>query len=192
VLARKDLPPANLREFVSYLKENSSKLNMAHAGAGSTSHLGCLLFNRLTGAKPTMIPFGGTAPAMNALVGNQVDYMCDVTTNAVPQLLAGNIKAYAIATPIRNPMVPNVPTAIEGGLPEFDVSAWSGVFAPKGTPPAIIEKLNAALNTALNDPSVRKRLLDFGSDVPPPTKRDAKTLGELVRSEVARWKDVLN
>jgi tripartite-type tricarboxylate transporter receptor subunit TctC len=191
VLARKDLPPRNLREFARYLKDNSAKVNMAHAGIGSSSHVTCLPFNQAVGVRPTMIPYGGTGPAMNALVAGQVDYMCDVITNAAPQVQVGTIKAYAIAMPQRNPALPDVPTAAEEGMPSFDPTSWVAVFAPKGTAGAVRDKLSSALDKALDDPAVRKRLTDLGNDIPESGQRGARPLGDLVRSETARWSAVL-
>ena len=191
VLARKDLPPRNLQEFVRYLKDNSAKVNMAHAGIGSSSHVTCLPLNQAVGVRPTMIPFSGTGPAMNALVAGQVDYMCDVITNAAPQIQAGTIKAYAIAMPKRNPALPDVPTAMEEGMPAFDPTSWVAVFAPKGTAGVIRDKLSSALNKALDDSAVRKRLTDLGNDIPDTAQRGPQPLGELVRSETTRWSAAL-
>lgn len=187
ILARKDLPPKDLKEFVAYAKANGSKLNEAHAGVGSVSFTSCTLLNHIIGVKPTRVPFTGTGPSMNALVGGQVDYMCDQIVNAVPQVQAGTIKSYGVATPERNPALPDVPTTKEGGLPEFQTSAWNAMFAPKGTPKPIIDKLNAALVKALDDDTVRKRLLDLGSDIPDREGRTPEALAKLVASEVDRW-----
>jgi tripartite-type tricarboxylate transporter receptor subunit TctC len=187
ILAKKDFPAANLKEFVSYVKANADKLNMAHAGVGSVSFTTCLLLNHLLNVKPTSVPFNGTGPAMNALVGGQIDYMCDQIVNAVPQVKGGTIKAYAIATPQRNPALPDVPTTAEAGLPEYQASAWNALFAPKETPKPIVEKLNAALSAALDDPNTRKRLLDLGSDIPEGEGRSSPALGTLVKKEVDRW-----
>ena len=134
----------------------------------------CELLNSVLDIKPTGVPFNGTGPAMNALVGGQVDYMCDQIVNAVPQINGGTIKAYAIATPERNPSLPDVPTTAEAGLPEFQAQAWNAMFAPKGTPPAIVAKLNAAVVKALDDENVRKRLLDLGSVIPTGRRADAR------------------
>jgi tripartite-type tricarboxylate transporter receptor subunit TctC len=191
ILAKKDFPAKDLKEFVAYVKANSDKLNEAHAGVGSVSFTTCTLLNSLLGAKPTRVPFTGTGPSMNALIAGQVDYMCDQIVNVVPQVQAGNIKGLAIATAQRNPALPNVPTTTEAGLPEFKVSAWNAVFAPKGTPPAVIEKINSALSKALDDESVRKRLLDLGSDIPSGAGRSRQALADLVKSEVARWTPIL-
>jgi tripartite-type tricarboxylate transporter receptor subunit TctC len=191
ILAKKDFPPNDLKEFVSYVKANEAKLNMAHAGVGSVSFTSCLLLNSILGVKPTSIPFQGTGPAMNALVGGQVDYMCDQIVNAVPQINGGTIKAYAVGTPERNPALPNLPTSKEAGLPEFQVSAWNALFAPKGTPKPIVDKLNAAVVAALDDETVRKRLLELGSDIPTKEKRTPQALAQLVKSEIDRWTPVI-
>jgi tripartite-type tricarboxylate transporter receptor subunit TctC len=191
ILAKKDFPPNDLKEFVSYVKANEAKLNMAHAGVGSVSFTSCLLLNSILGVKPTSIPFQGTGPAMNALVGGQVDYMCDQIVNAVPQINGGTIKAYAVGTPERNPALPNLPTSKEAGLPEFQVSAWNALFAPKGTPKPIVDKLNAAVVAALDEETVRKRLLELGSDIPTKEKRTPQALAQLVKSEIDRWTPVI-
>jgi putative tricarboxylic transport membrane protein len=191
ILAKKDFPAKDLKEFTAYVKANVDKLNNAHAGVGSVSFTTCLLLNSILGVKPTTIPFQGTGPSMNALVGGQVDYMCDQIVNAVPQIKGGTIKAYAIATPERNPALPDLPTTKEAGLPEFEASAWNALFAPKGTPAAIVEKLAAALDKALDDEGVRKRLLELGSDIPGKDRRGPAPLSALVKSEVDKWGKVI-
>jgi tripartite-type tricarboxylate transporter receptor subunit TctC len=191
ILARKDLPPKDLKEFISYVKENESKINAAHAGVGSVSHVSCELLNSVLGVKPIGVPFNGTGPAMNALVAGQVDYMCDQIVNAVPQINGGTIKAYAVATPERNPSLPNVPTTAEAGLPAFQAQAWNAIFAPKGTPPEVVAKLNAAVVKALDDETVRKRLLDLGSVIPAAADRTPAALGTLVKNEITKWTPVL-
>ena len=191
ILGRKDFPPKDLKEFVAYLKANEAKVNAAHAGIGSVSHVSCQLLNSILDIKPTGIPFNGTGPAMNALVGGQVDYMCDQIVNAVPQINGGTIKAYAVATPERNPSLSDVPTTKEGGLPAFQAQAWNAIFAPKGTPAPVIARLNEAVDKALNDENVRKRLLDLGSVIPGPADRTPEALAALVKSEIAKWTPVL-
>jgi tripartite-type tricarboxylate transporter receptor subunit TctC len=191
ILARKDFAPKDLKEFIAYAKANTEKLNAAHAGVGSVSHVSCELLNSVLDIKPIGVPFNGTGPAMNALVGGQVDYMCDQIVNAVPQINGGTIKAYAIATPERNPSLPDLPTTAEAGLPAFQAQAWNAIFAPKGTSPAIIAKLNAAASKALDDENVRKRLLDLGSVIPKPAERTPEALAALVKSEIAKWTPVL-
>jgi tripartite-type tricarboxylate transporter receptor subunit TctC len=191
ILAKKDFPAKDLKEFVAHVKANDSRMNMAHAGVGSVSFTSCLLLNHVLKVKPTSIPYQGTGPAMNALVAGQVDYMCDQIVNAVPQVLGGTIKAYAVGTAERNPALPDVPTTKEAGLPEFEVSAWNALFAPKGTPKPIVDKVNAAAAQALDDEGVRKRLLDLGSDIPAREKRTPQALAELVKNEIARWTPII-
>jgi tripartite-type tricarboxylate transporter receptor subunit TctC len=134
ILARKDFPPKDLKEFIAYAKTNAEKLNMAHAGVGSITFTFGLLLNSLLSVKPTLVPFSGAAPAMNAVVGGHVDYMCAPIQLAGPQVQSGTVKAYAIGAVDRNPITPNVPTSGEAGLPEFQASFWVALFAPKGTP----------------------------------------------------------
>lgn len=191
ILARKDFPPKDLKEFVAYVKANAEKVNAAHAGVGSVSHVSCELLHSILDVKPVGVPFNGTGPAMNALVAGQVDYMCDQIVNAVPQINAGTIKAYAIATPERNPSLPNVPTTVEAGLPAFQAQAWNAMFAPKGTSPAILASLSAAAGKALDDETVKKRLLELGSVIPTPADRTPEALATLVKNEIAKWTPVL-
>jgi tripartite-type tricarboxylate transporter receptor subunit TctC len=191
IVARKDFPAKDLNEFVKYLKANESKVNEAHAGVGSVSYTTCTLLNSILNIKPTAVPFNGTGPALNALLGGQVDYMCDQIVNLVSQIEGGAIKPYAIAIPSRSPALPNVPTTKEGGLPEYEVSAWNAMFAPKGTPQPIVDKLTDALDKALNDENVKKRMLELGSVMPEGPERGQKALADHVKKEVARWTPVL-
>ena len=191
ILAKKDFPPKDLKEFVDYVKKNEKTLNMAHAGVGSVSFTTCLLLNHILKVKPTSIPFQGTGPSMNALIGSQVDYMCDQIVNAVPQVQGGTIKAYAIGTEQRNPSLPNVPTSKEAGLPDFQASAWNALIAPKGTPKLIMDKLSAALDKSLDDEATRKRLLELGSDIPGKDRRGGPALMTLVTAEIAKWTPVI-
>jgi tripartite-type tricarboxylate transporter receptor subunit TctC len=191
ILAKKDFPPKDLKEFVDYVKKNEKTLNMAHAGVGSVSFTTCLLLNHILKVKPTSIPFQGTGPSMNALIGSQVDYMCDQIVNAVPQVQGGTIKAYAIGTEQRNPSLPNVPTSKEAGLPDFQASAWNALIAPKGTRKLIMDKLSAALDKSLDDEATRKRLLELGSDIPGKDRRGGPALMTLVTAEIAKWTPVI-
>jgi tripartite-type tricarboxylate transporter receptor subunit TctC len=191
ILAKKDFPAKDLKEFITYVKANTDKMNMAHAGVGSVSYSSCELLSSVLDIKPVGVPFNGTGPAMNALVGGQVDYMCDQIVNAVPQINGGTIKAYAVATPERNPALPDLPTTAEAGLPKYQASAWNAIFAPKGTPAPILAKLNAAAVKALDDENVRKRLLDLGSDIPKAEARTQAALAALVKSEIEKWSAVL-
>jgi tripartite-type tricarboxylate transporter receptor subunit TctC len=191
ILAKKDFPAKDLKEFVAHVKANDAKLNMAHAGVGSVSFTTCLLLNHILKVKPTSIPYQGTGPSMNALVGGQVDYMCDQIVNAVPQVQGGTIKTYAIATDKRDPSLPNVPTTREAGLPEYQASAWNALFAPKDTPKEIVASLSAALDNALDDDVTRKRLLELGSDIPGKERRGGVALNTLVTTEIAKWTPVI-
>ncbi|CAH1649992.1 MULTISPECIES: tripartite tricarboxylate transporter substrate binding protein BugD [unclassified Chelatococcus] len=191
IVAKKDFPAKDLKEFVAYVKANADKVNQAHAGVGSVSHSTCTLLDAQLGIKPTLVPYGGTGPALNDLVSGQVDFMCDQIVNLVPQIQAGTIKAYAVATPDRSPSLPDVPTTKEAGLPEYQVSAWNAIFAPKGTPEDVIAKLNNALVVALDDENTRKRLLDLGGVIADKPGRSPQALQDLVVSEVARWTPVL-
>ena len=188
---RKDLPPNNLKEFVAYAKANEAKLNMAHAGVGSVSYIGCLLLNSAIGIKPTLIPFTGTAPAMNAMIAGQVDYDCDPVLGPLPQVRAGNVKALAIAAKKRSPLLPDVQTSAEQGMPEFECAPFYAVFAPKGTPQAVIDKLADALSKGLDEPAVRTRLESLGAEIASPERRGPKALAALVHSEIARLTPIL-
>jgi tripartite-type tricarboxylate transporter receptor subunit TctC len=191
IVARRDFPPKNLKEFVAYVKANAEKLNMAHAGVGSNSFNFGLALNSLLGVKPTLVPFGGTGPAANALVGGQVDYMLNGIAEVGSQVQAGTLKAYAICTAERSPPLPGVPTTKEAGLPEFLALPWWAFFAPKGTPRPFLDTLTDALDKALDDQDVRSRLLDIGGDIPGKAKRGQQALAALVKSEIAHWTPII-
>lgn len=191
IVAKKDLAPKDLKEFVEHLKTNQDKVNQAHAGIGSVSHITCTMLNAQLGVKTTQVAYSGTGPALNDLVSGQVDYMCDQIVNLVEQIKGGAIKAYAIATPERSPALPDVPTTKEAGLPEYQVTAWNAMFAPKGTPKDIVAKLTDALAKALDDENTRKRLLDLGGVIPEKKDRTSAYLGDFVQKEVDRWTPIL-
>ena len=191
IVARKDFPAANLQEFVARLKDPAAKVRQAHAGVGSVSFTTCTLLTAQLGVKNIVAAYRGTGPALNDLVGGQVDYMCDQIVNLVEQINGDAIKAYAIATAERSPALPNVPTTKEAGLPDYQVSAWNALFAPKGTPKEIMATLNETLVKALDDDATRKRLLELGSVIPDQAGRSPEALANLVKSEVARWTPIL-
>jgi tripartite-type tricarboxylate transporter receptor subunit TctC len=191
LVVRKDFPANNLREFVAYAKSNPEKLNVGHAGLGSVSYIGCLLLHAAIGIKPTMIPFTGTAPVLNAMLGGQVDYECDPVLGTLSHVQAGNVKALAVAARKRSPLLPDVPTSHEQGLPEFDIAPFYAVFVPKGTPPAVVEKLADALSKGLNEEAVQNRLTDLGADSVEQARRGPNALAELVKSESARLIPIL-
>jgi tripartite-type tricarboxylate transporter receptor subunit TctC len=191
IVARKDFPAADLKAFVARVKDPNAKVKQAHAGVGSVSFTTCTLLTSQLGAKSIVAAYRGTGPALNDLVGGQVDYMCDQIVNVIEQVKGGTIKAYAIATAERSPALPDLPTTKEAGLPEYQVSAWNALFAPKGTPKEIVAKLNETLVKALDDDATRKRLLDLGSVIPDKAGRSPQALAELVKSEVTRWGPIL-
>jgi tripartite-type tricarboxylate transporter receptor subunit TctC len=188
---RKDIPANNLKQFVAYAKANESKLNMGHAGIGSVSYIGCLLLNSAIGIKPTLVPFTGTAPVMNAILAGQIDYECDPVLGPLQHVRAGTVKALAIAAKKRHPLLPDVPTSYEQGFPQFDCAPFYAVFAPKGTPKPIIDKLAAALSKGLDEPAVQKRLTDFGAQIAEPDQRGPTALAELVHNEITRLTPIL-
>jgi tripartite-type tricarboxylate transporter receptor subunit TctC len=191
IVARKDFPAADLKEFIARAKDPNVRLSQAHAGVGSVSHSTCTMLSSQLGTKHRVVAYRGTGPALNDLVGGQVDYMCDQIVNLVEQIKAGSIKAYAIATPERSPALPDVPTTKEAGLPDYQVSAWNALFAPKGTPKEIVAKLNDTYKKALADEATRKRLLDLGSVLPDAAGQTPESLQKLVEVEVARWNPIL-
>jgi putative tricarboxylic transport membrane protein len=191
LLARKDFPAGDLQAFSTYAKANEQKLNMAHAGIGSVSFICGLLINSLIGIKPTQVPFSGTGPAMNALLGGQVDYLCDSIVGVVPQVQSGNVKAYAVGTPGRNPMLASVPSATQAGMPDFQAAPFYALFAPKRVPKPVLDKLTDALDKALDDSPVRRRLFELGCDLPDPGRRGQEALAALVKREIARWTPII-
>jgi tripartite-type tricarboxylate transporter receptor subunit TctC len=188
---RKAFPANNLREFVAYAKANQSKLNMGHAGVGSVSYTFCVMLNHEIGIKPTLVPFSGTAPVLNAMLGDQVDYVCDPILGPLPHIRAGTLKAMAIGTSKRHPALPDLPTSAEGGLPNFQAAPFYAMFAPKGTPQDVLDKLSAALDKGLDDETVRKRLIDLGAEIAEKKDRGPKPLAALVKSEMARLTPIL-
>jgi tripartite-type tricarboxylate transporter receptor subunit TctC len=191
LVARKDFPANNLKEFIAYAKSNPEKLNVGHAGLGSVSYIGCLLLHSAIGIKPTMIPFTGTAPVLTAMLAGQVDYECDPVLGTLSQIQAGNVKALAIAARKRSPLLPDVPTSHEQGLPEFDIAPFYAVFVPSGTPQAIVDKLVDALGKGLNEEAVKERLAELGAESVEQSRRGPKALADLVKSEAARLMPIL-
>lgn len=191
LVARKDFPPKDFKELVAYLKANGDKVNVAHAGLGAVSHLCSVLFRQAIGVDMTTIPFSGTGPAMNALLGGQVDLMCDQTTSTTPQIKAGNVKLYGVTTSSRLKTMPEVPTLAEQGLSGFQMVVWHGVYAPKGTPKAAIDTFGRALSTALKDPNVVAKLTELGSVVVPEDKQTPAGLQTWLQQETQRYGPVI-
>ncbi len=191
VVARKTMPATNLKEFIAYLKANSGKVSQGHGGVGASSHMACLLFNAEAGAKVNVVSYRGSGPALNDVVAGQIDYVCDQTMGMTEQIKAGTVKAFAIASAERSPVLPSVPTAKEGGLPRYDLSIWSAIFAPKGTPDAVVKALNSAVDKTLDDKSVNDRLMALGGTAAPKKERSPKYLADLVSKETVRWEPIL-
>jgi tripartite-type tricarboxylate transporter receptor subunit TctC len=191
LVTRKTLPPNNLTEFIAYAKANQGKLNMAHAGVGSVSYVGCIMLNTAIGIHPTLVPFTGSTPATQSLLAGQVDYFCDPIIGQMSQIRAGTLKGIAIAAAQRHPLLPDLPTAAEQGLPQFEIAPFFALFAPKGTPQPVIDALAAALDQGLDDPAVRKRFEALGGSIADKSRRGPAPLAELVKREVARLTPIL-
>ena len=191
LLARKDMPASNLQELITYVRANASKINLANAGLGAVSHLCGMLFQRAIGTELTTVPFQGTAPALNALLGGQVDLLCDQTTNTTQHIKAGTVKLYGVTTRQRIRALPDAPTLDEGGLKDFEVVVWHGVYAPKGTPAAVIEKFGAAMRAAIKDPAFATRMADLGAEQVPDSKLTPEGLRTWLQSEILKWGPVI-
>ena len=190
IVARKDFPANDLKEFVAYVKANGDKVKQAHGGVGSSSHMACLLFNSEAGLKPTLVAYRGTGPAMNDLLGGHVDFLCEQSVSVASQVRGGTVKAFGVSSTGKLEALPTVPAAKDGGV-NFQMSIWSGIFAPKGTPKEAVGKLAAALDKALDDPTVIKRLTDLGGTIPVKAERNPAKFEKLVKSEIVRWKPIL-
>jgi tripartite-type tricarboxylate transporter receptor subunit TctC len=191
LLGKKDLPVNNFKELEAYIKANGSKVTMANAGPGAVSQLCGLLFQSRMGVRLTNIPYKGTGPALTDLLGGQVDLLCDQTTQTIPYIKDGRVKAFGTTTMKRLPAIPNVPTLNEQGLKGFEVKVWHGVYAPKGVPQPILNKINAALKKALNTPDVKKRLDDANIDIVPMEKVSANGLKDHLDKEINVWGPVI-
>ncbi|HSV53148.1 MAG TPA: tripartite tricarboxylate transporter substrate-binding protein [Burkholderiaceae bacterium] len=191
LLARKDFPANNLNELLAYVKANKEKVSLANAGLGAVSHLCGLLFMSQIGVELNTIPYKGTGPAMNDLLGGQVDLLCDQTTQTVPMIKEGRVKVFGVTSLKRLGSLPNVPTLDEQGLKGFEVKVWHGMYAPRGTPAPVIEKLVAALRVALQDPVVKQRLADLSSDIAPIDKISPAGLRTHLEAEILKWGPVI-
>jgi tripartite-type tricarboxylate transporter receptor subunit TctC len=191
IVARKDLEPTDLKSLVEYAKANKDTVTVANAGIGAASHLCGMMFMSAIDTSLVTVPYKGTGPAMTDLLGGQVDIMCDQTTNTTKQIQGGTIKAYAVTSPKRLDVLPDVPTAEEGGLPGFQVGIWHGIYAPKGTPAEITERLSKSLQVALKDPNVIARFAELGTVPSPEADATPAALKAKLESEIARWKPVI-
>ena len=191
LVARKDFPAKNLKELIAYVQANKDKVNMANAGVGSASHLCGMLFQSALDADLTTIPYKGTGPAMNDLLGGQVDFMCDQTTNNASQIKAEKIKAYGVTTAKPVAALPGIPTMSEAGMPNFTVSVWHAMYVPKGTPQPIIDKLSKALQEALKDPNLKQRFADLGSEAVAQNLATPEALRTHLKTEIEKWGPII-
>ncbi|HEY2629240.1 MAG TPA: tripartite tricarboxylate transporter substrate-binding protein [Usitatibacter sp.] len=191
LLARKDFPPDTVKDLVDYVRVNKAKINLANAGLGAVSQLCGMLFMQAVGAEFTTIPFSGTAPAMVALLGGQVDLLCDQTTQTIPQIKAGKVKFYGVTTKERIKALPDAPTLDEQGLKDFEIVVWHGIYAPKGTPKEALDRLNVALRSALKDPDVGARFADLGAQIVPESKQTPAALRDWLKAEIDKWQPLI-
>jgi tripartite-type tricarboxylate transporter receptor subunit TctC len=190
IIARKDFPARDMKEFVAILRQQGGALKQGHGGVGASSHMACLLFTAEIGVKPTLVAYRGSAPALNDLVGGHVDFMCEQSVSVAETVLSGAVKAYAVSASERLANLPDVPTAKEAGI-NYEMSVWAGLFAPKGTSPAVVARLADALDKALDEASVRQTLAQLGGAIPARAERNPAAFDRFVRSEVARWAPIL-
>jgi tripartite-type tricarboxylate transporter receptor subunit TctC len=191
LVSRNDFPAKDLKELMAYVKANKAKINMANAGIGSASHLAGLLFMSEIETDLTTVPYKGTGPAMNDLLGGQVDFMIDQTTNTTSHIKAGKIKVYSVTTANRLPSLPNVPTMTEAGLPNYRMTVWHALYAPKATPKPIIERLSKALQDALKDANLIQRYSELGAEVVPQDRATPEALRTHLKSEIEKWGPII-
>lgn len=191
IIARKDFEPNTLEELIAYVKEHKDEVTYANAGIGAASHLCGMLFMSAIDTELVTVPYQGTGPAMTDLIGGQVDFMCDQTTNTTGQILGGEVKAYAVTSPERLANLPDVPTTAEAGLPDFQLGIWHGLYAPAGTPEDVLAKLNDALKAAVADPIVAERFAELGTAPAAPEDVTPEALAKLLSDQIALWKPLI-
>jgi tripartite-type tricarboxylate transporter receptor subunit TctC len=184
---RKDLPVNDFKAFVAYAKENQGKMQFGSAGAGSATHLGCVLLNYVLGTNITHVPYRGTGPAMQDLQGGRIDFLCEIITTAKPQVDGGTVKALAIFNKTRSPALPNLATAEEQGTQNLEAYTWNALFLPKGTPDAVVQKLNAAAAEAMKTPAVAERLSGLGAQIVSADRMTPAYLGTFLKAEIEKW-----
>jgi tripartite-type tricarboxylate transporter receptor subunit TctC len=190
VVARKDFPAKDLREFIAYVKKNPGKIKQGHGGIGASSHMACFLFNSIAGLKPISVAYRGSAPALNDVVAGHIDYLCEQAVSVTGAITGDQVKAFTLSANERLPTLPNVPTAKEAGI-AYQMSIWAGIFAPRGTPKPIVDQLAAALSTALDDSTVRKRMTDLGGSIPSKDERTPAKFETYVLAQIAHWSPIL-
>lgn len=187
LIVRKDLPVSNLQEFIAYVKANQDKMSYGSAGAGSATHLGCVLLNAAIGVNLQHVPYRGTGPAMQDLAAGRIDYLCEIVTTALPQIQGGTVKPIAMLSLQRSPVLPNLATANESGLPGFEAYTWNALFLPKGTPAPIVKKLHDVAVETMKTPAVKERLEGLGAIVVPEDRMSQDYLDKFVKSEIEKW-----
>ena len=192
VVTSNQIPAKDLKELVAYLKANADKISGGTAGLGSGSHIGALAFFAVTGTNYQLVPYRGTGPAVQDLIANQIQIMIDQSSNSLPHIRAGKLKVYAVTAKQRTAAAPDVPTTAEAGFPGIEVAIWHGLWAPKGTPKDIIDKINAAAVKALQDPDIRRKLEDLGQDIPTPEQMKPDVFGAYQKAEFAKWKPIID
>ena len=188
---KNDIPAKNLKEFVAWAKQNGVNVKQAHGGVGGTSHMACLLFNKVFDLKPTLVAYRGMGPGMNDLMGGHIDYLCEQAVVMVPAIQGDKVRGIVVAGNERLAAIPNVPTSKEAGAADFQLNIWSAVYAPKDTPKEIIAKLAAALDNALDEPVTKEKLGNLGGTVPPKADRGPDHLRKTVASDIPRWAPIL-
>jgi len=191
LITRKDFPANTFEEFVAYAKANQGKMNYGSAGVGSAAHLGCVMLDQALSTKITHVPYRGTGPAMQDLLAGRLDFLCDIAVTAVQNISSGNVKALANLSNSRSAVLPDLPTAREKGYPSVQAYTWTAVFAPKGTPDAIVAKLNEATIVAMNGPGLKEKLDALAATLVAPERRSAAYLGQFVKDEFAKWGDAI-
>jgi tripartite-type tricarboxylate transporter receptor subunit TctC len=187
LVVRKTLATNTLKDFIAYAKANPHKLTFGSAGTGSISHLTYLLFTHLTKTEIEHVPYRGLSQSVNDLLSGQIDFMFDQVVSATPHIRAGGVKPIVVTADKRAAAIPEVPSSTEAGLPELQTTAWTALFFPKATPQAMVERVNAAVDKAMRDETVAKRLAELGADLPPDAQRKPQALGHLVRAEIDKW-----
>jgi len=191
MIVRKDFPAKTLQELVAYAKEKGKDLKMAHNGVGSLAHLTCVFFFQLAGVEPTFVVYRGFGQTINDILSGSVDGTCELIASAREHVLGGSVRGFGVAAPERSPLLPDVPTSKEGGMPDFVMESWLGLYAPKGVPPAILAKLREAAVAALDDPLVQKRFPEIGGSVPRKEDRGGDRMLEIIKGDVVRWSEVV-
>jgi tripartite-type tricarboxylate transporter receptor subunit TctC len=191
LIGKKDFPPKDMKELITYVKANKDKVTYANAGVGAASHLCGMLLMSAIGTDVTTVPYKGTGPAMTDLIGGQVDFMCDQTTNTTPQIKGGKVKAYAVTTKTRVKSLPDLPTMEESGLKGFEVGIWHGIWAPHGTPKPAVDKLVAALQKALKDPAVVSKFAELGTEPVSEPRATPAALDSHLKAEIAKWAPII-